>query len=73
MSKNQCTGHLFSLRVRQLGNPSVKEGFSFDAQGNVVPDIGNNRRTRRMIKAALRKKKGEGDICGRGKRNDESI
>ncbi|HGI5215195.1 hypothetical protein AB6F65_20225 [Providencia hangzhouensis] len=66
MSKNQSTGHLFSLRVRQLGNPSVKEGFSFDAQGNVVPDIGNNRRTRRMIKAALRKKKGEGDICGQG-------
>ncbi|WP_391528017.1 hypothetical protein [Photorhabdus akhurstii] len=65
MSKNQSTGHLFSLRVRQLGNPSVKEGFSFDAQGNVVPDIGN-RRTRRMIKAALRKKKGEGDICGQG-------
>ncbi|HEP0305179.1 TPA: hypothetical protein QIS90_000986 [Providencia rettgeri] len=66
MSKNQSTGHLFSLRVRQLGNPSVKEGFSFDTQGDVVPDIGNNRRTRRMIKAALRKKKGEGDICGRG-------
>lgn len=65
MSKNQSTGYLFALRVRQFGNPDVKEGFSYDAQGNAIPDIGNNRRTRRVLNAALRKKKGNVDICGR--------
>lgn len=66
MSKNRSSQHLFQVRVKQLGNPVVMEGFSYNAQGNVVPDMGNNRRTRRMIKAALRKKNGSADICGQG-------
>lgn len=66
MSKNRSSQHLFQVRVKQLGNPVVMEGFSYNAQGDVSPDSGNNRRTRRMIKAALRKKKGSAGLCGEG-------
>lgn len=66
MSKNRSSQHLFQVRIKQLGNPVVMEGFSYNAQGDVSPDSGNNRRTRRMIKAALRKKKGSAGLCGQG-------
>ncbi|MCZ4676946.1 hypothetical protein O4O00_21550 [Citrobacter sedlakii] len=57
MRKNNSTAHVFAIRTRQLGNPVVMEGFSYNAQGDVVPDAGDNRRMRRMIKAMLRKER----------------
>lgn len=55
MRKSSSTSHLFAIRARQLGNPVVMEGFSYTAQGDIQPDAGDNRRTRRMTKAMLRK------------------
>ena len=55
MSRSQSTAYLFNIRTRQLGNPVVMEGFSYNAQGDVKPDVGDNRRMRRMTKAMLRK------------------
>jgi hypothetical protein len=57
MRKNNSSAHLFAVRARQLGNPVVMEGFSYNTQGDVAPDAGDNRRTRRMIKAMLRKER----------------
>ncbi|ECW0139132.1 hypothetical protein F3E67_12415 [Salmonella enterica subsp. salamae] len=57
MPKSLSTAHLFAIRTRQLGNPVVMEGFSYTAQGDITPDAGNNRRTRRMTKAMLRKER----------------
>lgn len=57
MRKNNSSAHLFAVRARQLGNPVVMEGFSYNTQGDVAPDVGDNRRTRRMIKAMLRKER----------------
>ncbi|ELE3059113.1 hypothetical protein RMG04_003438 [Salmonella enterica] len=44
MGKNSSTQHLFDVRIRQMGNPVVMEGFSYNAQGDVKPDAGDNRR-----------------------------
>lgn len=52
---SQSTAHLFAVRVRQLGNPVVREGFTYTAQGDTKADVGDNRRMRRTIKATLRK------------------
>ena len=57
MRKNNSSAHLLAVRARQLGNPVVMEGFSYNTQGDVAPDAGDNRRTRRMIKAMLRKER----------------
>lgn len=57
MRKSQSSEHLFQVRIRQLGNPTIREGFGYDKRGDAVPDLGNNRHTRRMLKAALRKDK----------------
>ena len=57
MHKNKSSAHLFAVRTRQLGNPVVMEGFSYNTQGDVTPDAGDNRLTRRKIKAMLRKER----------------
>lgn len=57
MRKNNSTAHLFAVRVRQMGNPVVREGFTYDLMGNVTPDDGDNRHARRMTKAMLRKER----------------
>ncbi|CND45417.1 Uncharacterised protein [Yersinia pseudotuberculosis] len=55
MRKHSSTADLFRVRVRQLGNPVVTEGFSYTAEGVVTLDAGNNRRTRRMVESLMRK------------------
>ncbi|ASD85097.1 hypothetical protein L8Z36_003085 [Salmonella enterica] len=57
MGKNTSTQHLFDVRIRQMGNPVVMEGFSYNAQGDVTPDAGDNRRTRRMTQRMLRRER----------------
>ncbi|EAO1439737.1 hypothetical protein LGI69_000324 [Salmonella enterica] len=57
MGKNTSTQHLFDVRIRQMGNPVVMEGFSYNAQGDVKPDAGDNRRTRRMTQRMLRRER----------------
>ncbi|HFZ9214784.1 TPA: hypothetical protein ACIPE5_002470 [Salmonella enterica subsp. diarizonae serovar 61:r:-] len=55
MRKNTSTAHLFNVRIRQMGNPVVMEGFSYNVQGDISPDAGDNRKTRRMAKRMLRR------------------
>lgn len=57
MRKSRSSADLFQIQVKQMGNPVVHEGFSYTERGDVTPDTGNNRRTRRMIKSMLRKDK----------------
>ena len=59
MGKNTDTGHLWAVRVRQMGNPYVREGFSLTPDGAITLAEGNNRRTRRMLKSQMRKGKGK--------------
>lgn len=55
MSKNTSTQHLFEVRIRQMGNPAVVEGLTYDLQGGVRLDAGDNRKMRRIARKMLRK------------------
>lgn len=55
MRKNTSTQHLFDVRIRQMGNPTVVEGFIYDSQGGVRLDAGDNRKMRRITRKMLRK------------------
>lgn len=57
MRKSSATKHLFAVRVRQMGNPVIREGFTYDLEGNVTPDDGDNRHMRRFTRAMLRKER----------------
>ncbi|EJM2518090.1 hypothetical protein NN677_001421 [Salmonella enterica] len=55
MGKNTSTQHLFDVRIRQMGNPTVVEGLTYDLQGGVRLDAGDNRKMRRIARKMLRK------------------
>lgn len=55
MRKNTSTQHLFDVRIRQMGNPTVTEGVNYDAQGRIWLDAGDNRKMRRIARKMLRK------------------
>ncbi|EAV3153260.1 hypothetical protein EZX59_14920 [Salmonella enterica] len=57
MRKNTSTAHLFDVRIRQMGNPVVMEGFEYNAQGSIRMDAGDNRKTRRITRKMLRKER----------------
>ncbi|EII7448386.1 hypothetical protein LHS21_002614 [Salmonella enterica subsp. enterica serovar Newport] len=55
MRKNTSTAHLFDVRIRQMGNPTVTAGLTYDAQGGIRMDAGDNRNMRRIARKMLRK------------------
>ncbi|HAK3334006.1 TPA: hypothetical protein H2A59_004571 [Salmonella enterica] len=57
MRKNTSTAHLFDVRIRQMGSPTVMEVFEYNAQGDIRMDAGDNRRMRRIARKMLRKEK----------------
>ncbi|EOV0289540.1 hypothetical protein ACOIPX_003000 [Salmonella enterica] len=57
MRKNTSTAHLFDVRIRQMGNLVVREGFEYNARGDIRLDAGDNRKMRRIARKMLRKER----------------
>ncbi|HGI5215193.1 TPA: hypothetical protein ACJTPC_003271 [Providencia alcalifaciens] len=57
MRKHNSTKGLIRLRTKQLGNHICIVEGGYSESGDIKPDHGDNRQTRRMLKSLMQKKK----------------